>query len=29
MRPAPKLAEGTGTGRLREGLRRWYGTAQG
>ena len=28
-RPGPKLAEGLGTGRLRDGLRRWYGTAQG
>jgi translation initiation factor IF-2 len=27
--PVAKLAESAGTGRLRDGLRRWYGTAQG
>jgi hypothetical protein len=28
-RPARQTAEGAGTGRLRDGLRRWYGIAQG
>jgi hypothetical protein len=28
-RPARQPAEGAGTGRLRDALRRWYGIAQG